>query len=119
MYTYTWKKYLPVIRLLMKKSVVSDQVVTLNRIDFEKGSRARKPACSFSVEIKNARLVGLNQPTPAKDLLDILVEDETAKALLRQYHYAISLASDFRLTIKNLTPPVLAELESESAPNGD
>lgn len=104
MYTYTWRKYLPVIRLLLKKSVVADQVVTLNRIDFEKSSKARKPACSFNVEVINARINAPIQPTAAKNLIDLLLEDPATKILLRQYHFAVSLNSSFELNIKNITP---------------
>ncbi|HEX7904811.1 MAG TPA: hypothetical protein VF487_13125 [Chitinophagaceae bacterium] len=109
MYIYTWKKYLPVIRLLLKKSAIADQVATLNHTDFEKSSRARKPACSFTIELVNGRFKMVSQSTSAKNLLEVLMEDEAAKALLRKNHYAISLNSDFQLNIKNLTPPIEEE----------
>ena len=102
MYTYTWKKYLPVIRLLLKKSLVADQFVTLNRIDFEKNSKARKPSCSFDIEVINASLNQQTQSTAAKNLIDILMEDPAAKTLLRQNHFAIKLSSAFELTIRNI-----------------
>ncbi|MDZ4794441.1 MAG: hypothetical protein SGI83_09210 [Bacteroidota bacterium] len=105
MYTYTWKKYLPVIRLLLKRSATADQSVSLNRTDFEKTTKLRKPACSFAVEIVKGRLNTINnQSVPAKDLVEILQEDEITKNLIRQYQYAISLNSDFLLSIRNITP---------------
>ncbi len=113
MYTSTWKKYLPVIRLLLKRSAAAEQVVTLNRIDFEKNSKTRKPACSFAMEIVNARLKVLNQSAPAKDLFTTLLEDETAKSLLLQHHYTISLNSNFQLSIKNSTPLALPEGDAD------
>ena len=113
MYTYTWKKYLPVIRLLLKRSATAEQTVSLNRTDFEKTTKLRKPACSFSVEIVKGRLTTINnQSVPAKDLIEILQEDEIAKTLMRQFQYAISLNSDFILSIKNITP-VAAVVEGE------
>ncbi|MDZ4810647.1 MAG: hypothetical protein SGI96_20610 [Bacteroidota bacterium] len=112
MYTYTWKKYLPVIRLLLKRSADADQTVSLNRTDFEKTTKLRKPTCSFSVEIVKGRLNTFNnQSVPAKDLVEILQEDEITRTLLRQYQYAISLSSDFLLSIKNITP--VATLQEE------
>ena len=104
MYTYTWKKYLPVIRILLKRPAGTDQTVSLNRTDFEKTTKLRKPACSFSVEVGRGRMVGVNPPVAAKDLLSILQEDSIANQLIRQYQYSISLNSDFILTIKNITP---------------
>lgn len=110
MYTYTWKKYLPVIRLLLKRSATSEQTVSLNRTDFEKTTKLRKPACSFSVEIVKGRLTTINnQSVPAKDLIEILQEDEIAKTLMRQFQYAVSLNSDFILSIKNITPVAIGE----------
>ncbi len=105
MYTYTWKKYLPVIRLLLKRSASAEQLLTLNRTDFEKSTKLRKPVVSFSIEIINGRLRTLNPPVQAKDLLEILLQDSVADGLLRKKHYAITFSSDFQLSIKNLTPP--------------
>lgn len=104
MYTYTWKKYLPVIRLLLKKSAAGEQILSLNRTDFEKTTKLRKPTCSFSMELLRGRLLILNPPVPAKDLLEILMQDSVTLALLRKYHYTISLNSDFQLKINNLSP---------------
>lgn len=116
MYTYTWKKYLPVIKILMKRSATAEQTVSLNRTDFEKTTKLRKPACSFAVEIVRGRLTSVNPSAPVKDLLGILQEDEAAKELLRQNQYAFSLNSDFLLSIKNITPPVQQEEEEKKEP---
>ena len=113
MYTYTWKKYLPVIKLWLKRSATAEQTVSLNRTDFETTTKLRKPACSFSVEIVRTRFNTINKSIPAKDLLGILQEDETTLQLLRRHHYAISLNSDFLLSIKDITPAPEAETEEK------
>ena len=104
MYTYTWKKYLAVIRILLKRSVTGEQVLSLNRIDFEKGNRIRKPLCSFSIELVKGKLASMSQSVPAKDLITVLLEDDVASVLVRQNHYMISLNSDFLLRISNSSP---------------
>lgn len=106
MYEHVWSKYLPVIRILLKKSAVEEQKMGLNRTDFEKGNRNRKPACSFNIELANGRFVTLSQSAPAKDLVLTLLGDDVTKGLLKQNHYTISLNSDFQLSITNSTPPV-------------
>jgi hypothetical protein len=111
MYTHIWNKYLPVIKILLKKSVAGEQKMGLNRTDFEKGNKTRKPACSFNIELTNGRFATISQSAPAKDLVTTLLEDEVSKALVRQNHYKISLNSDFQLTISNITP--VAEEVSE------
>jgi len=113
MYTYTWKKYLPVIRILLKRSAGTEQTVSLNRTDFEKTTKLRKPACSFSVEVRKGRLSPLDKSVPARDLVGILQEDDTARNLLQQHQYAISLNTDFLLSIKNTTPVATEAAEEE------
>ena len=103
-YTQVWNKYLPVIRILLKRSATEEQSLGLNRIDFEKGSRTRKPACSFNIELVNGRLSTIIQSVPAKELITAMLDDDVTKSLLRQNTYAISLNSDFQLKIKNNTP---------------
>lgn len=105
MYTYTWKKYLPVIRILLKKSVDAEQTVNLNRIDFERTTKLRKPVVTFNVDVVKGRLNPIVKSVPARDLIEILQEDETTRSLMRPQQYNIALNGDFVLTIKNITPP--------------
>lgn len=120
MYTYTWKKYLPVIRILLKKSAESEQTVNLNRIDFERTTKLRKPVVTFNVEVIKGRLNPINKSVPARDLIEILQEDETTRTLMRKQQFNISLNGDFLLTIKNITPPEVTEEtpEEEVEDNG-
>jgi hypothetical protein len=104
MYEHVWSKYLPVIKILLKKSAAGEQKMGLNRTDFEKGNRTRKPACSFNVELINGRFGTISQSAPAKDLVAALMGDNVTKDLLKQNHYTISLNSDFQLNITNNTP---------------
>lgn len=119
MYTSTWKKYLPVIKLLLKRSASGEQMLKLNRTDFEKSNRTRKPACSFSIELTKGKLNTLTQSVPAKDLLEIIGQDDVAKTLLRQQNYAISLDSDLVLKIRNTSPAELAQENAGAEKNDD
>jgi hypothetical protein len=106
MYTTTWNKYLPVIRILLKRAVTAEQKMDLSRIDFESGgSRTRKLACSFSIDLEKGRFIKLSQSVAAKSLLAVLLEDDVAKALLLQNQYHIALNAGFQLSIKNANPP--------------
>ena len=51
-YTYTWKKYLPLIRLLLKRSASNPQSVKLDNMDFDKLRTKTKLAVSFKIEIE-------------------------------------------------------------------
>ena len=105
MYTYTWKKYLPVIKILLKKSAIEEQKMNLNRIDFERGSRNRKISVHFSIELVKGRLSSSTLSLPAKNLVSVLLEDDTTRQIVRQNQYEINFGSDFQLSIKNTTPP--------------
>ena len=104
MYVHTWKKYLPVIRILLKRSATADQSFNLDRLDFEKVNKSRRPLCSFSIELVKGRLSSLRAPVPGKDLTEVLLEDAVARELVRNNHYSISLNSKFELQIKNANP---------------
>jgi len=104
MYTHVWSKYLPVIRILLKKSATAVQKLGLNRTDFEKGSRGRKGSCSFHIEMEKGRVTTVSPAAPAKELVALLLEDETTRVLLRQNNYKINLRSDLELSITNTTP---------------
>jgi len=105
MYKHVWNKYLPVIKILLKKSAVGGvQKLGLNRTDFERGTKGRKASCSFHIELEKGRVTTISPAAPAKELVASLLEDETAKGLLRQNNYKITLRSDLELIITNLTP---------------
>ena len=104
MYTHIWRKYLPVIKILLKKSAGAEQKLGLNRTDFEKGSRSGKPSCSFSIIMEKGRLITPSPPAPARELIALLHEDETAKVLLKQNDYKISLNNELQLRIINTEP---------------
>ena len=99
MYTYTWKKYIPVIRLLLKKAASSEQQVTLSRIDFERAGSTRKPSCFFTIELVKGRFSvdnPLAQPLAARELLQVMQEDEVIRLLLREHRYQVRFNSQYQ-----------------------
>ena len=47
MFTQTWKKYLPVIILLMKRSDKAEQVLDMNYTDFARAAAGKKNKTHF------------------------------------------------------------------------
>jgi hypothetical protein len=116
MHIHAWKKYLPVIKILLKRSASTEQVISLDRIDFERVAKSHKPLCSFSIELTKGRISPLSPPITAKELVDLLMDDPVTKEIIRHNHYALSLSSKFQLVIKNLRPvEVAAEPAQEIA----
>ena len=55
MYTYIWNKYLPVIRILLKKSAAGAQLLSLNREDFEREGTGRKAGYKFTIAFTDGK----------------------------------------------------------------
>lgn len=106
MYTHIWLKYLPIIRILLKKSATEEQTLNLNRVDFEKAGSARKAGYKFVIELINGRVANVISGSPlAMDLAAVLLEDTVVKQLVTTNNYQVSLNTKFQVTIKNTAVP--------------
>ena len=56
MYNHIWKKYLPIIKILMKKSSGEDQVLDLNRVDFERAGPAERRGINLLLNLLMEKL---------------------------------------------------------------
>jgi hypothetical protein len=101
-YLLTWKRYLPVIRLHLKKSVAEDQSFKLNITDFESAGDRGKSGYTFSLVMDNGKVTNnISSSAVARDLYEALRSDETIKAMLLDKSIKISVGKSFLLTIKN------------------
>jgi len=103
MYTQTWDKYLPVIRILLKRAITEDQILQLNTSDFQKAATVRKIGHKFTIGFRNGKsdnIVGL--PDIAKNLSSVLLYDPAVKELLRQNAYTISFDAKCQLTLRKI-----------------
>jgi hypothetical protein len=110
MYTQSWDKYLPVLRILIKRSVDGVQNFKLNLSDFEKIGPARKTGFKFALRFSKGRAnetIGL--PQIAKDLAYVLLHDPVINQLFVQHEYHISMNTKFALTILMVQPAGEAE----------
>lgn len=103
MYNHIWKKYLPIIKILMKKSLTEEQVLTLNRIDFERAGTGRKAGYKFIIEFTDGKVGNvISGSALAMHLAQVIVEDEGAKQIIEEYNFEVSLNTKFQLTIRNV-----------------
>jgi len=117
MYTYIWNKYLPVIRILLKKSSGGDQLLSLNREDFERAGTGRKAGYKFTIEFTDGKVSNVISGSDlASHLAAAMLEDGPTKAVLQTGHFQVILNTKFQITVKNITPlPVEAVAEVETA----
>jgi hypothetical protein len=105
MYTHIWLKYLPIIKILMKRSATGDQTLDLNRIDFERAGTGRKAGYKFTIELTNGRVANVISNSPlAPDLATVILQDDAIKNLLSTNNFQVSLNTRFQLSIKNMSP---------------
>jgi hypothetical protein len=100
-YLQTWKKYVPVIRLYLKKSMTEDQQFKLNITDFESAGDRGKSGYTFNLQMENGKPTNnISGSAVARDLYELLKADESIKAFLQDKSVKISVGKSFILTIK-------------------
>lgn len=110
MYTQIWNKYLPIIRILLKRAATTgDQVLNLNREDFERGGAARKSGYKFKILLSNGQLDNVLELPLAKDLAQLIRLDPAMKTLLETNDFTVHMNSKFQLSLDCSTRQPLAE----------
>ena len=105
MYAQIWTKYLPIIRILLKRTRLEGQTLDLNRIDFERMGSGRKAGYKFTIEFTKGRVSNLiSSSALASDLALVMLEDKATKEFLEAGEYTVSLNTKFQLLLKNVTP---------------
>jgi len=100
-YLQTWKKYLPVIRLHLKRSLTEDQSFKLNITDFESAGDRGKSGYTFNIAMENGKVTNnISGSAVARDLYEALKSDETIKPMLQDKSIKISVGKSFVLSIK-------------------
>lgn len=113
MVTNIWSKYLPVIRILLKRSKQGEQKLAINQSDFQRAGLARKTGNKFSLLLRNGKVDNVVITSPvAAELASGLLQDETTKELLLQHVYRIALDTKYQLHIEQLDATEENEAES-------
>ncbi len=121
MFSQTWKKYLPVISILIKRSAQGEQVLALNNTDFDRAAGGRKIKYSFThLQLNKGRINTDHKHTPfAKEFSVLLQEDENIQRLIAPLSLEFTLNNQLQLTIKNLAEAAVnEEPESDQAEAG-
>lgn len=107
MFVQVWKKYLPVITILLKRSVNGVQTLEMNHTDFERAAGGKKVKFNFSsLQIVNGRVTqGAKNLPIAKDLASVLLDNELTFKLIKKQQLEFSMMEGFQLVIQNNTTP--------------
>ena len=105
-YLTTWRKYIPVIRLHLKRSLVEEQNFKLNITDFESAGDRGKSGYTFNLAMENSKVTNnISGSAVARDLYEALKADEAIKAMLLDKNVKISVGKSFVLSIKTTPIP--------------
>ena len=100
-YLTTWRKYIPVIRLHLKRSLNEDQSFKLNITDFESAGDRGKSGYTFSLALENGKVTNnISGSAVARDLYEALKTDETIAAMIKDKNVKISVGKSFVFSIK-------------------
>ena len=105
MFTHTWKKYLPVILFLMKRSARGEQTLDMNLIDFERATGGKKILLNFpTITLSNGRVDhNANHPALVTDLISVLQQSKPAEILMQHQQFNFSMNVNCQLMITNAT----------------
>src|ERR1700759_2018806 len=96
-----WDKYLPAIKILLKKAATAEQMLGMNRTDFERAAGIKKSGYRFAINFINGKADRLfNGNDIAKAFIMVLASDNTVQALLTENDYTFSFSSKYQLQIK-------------------
>lgn len=110
-YLSIWKKYLPVIRILLKKSIAEEQPLTINKIDFETVGEKGGSGYSFNLEIDHGKVMkGISGTTVARDLFKTLKDDAVVKEFMLDKKIRIRMSKSYMLNIKST---IVEKVETE------
>ena len=106
MFLQTWKKYLPVIVFLMKRSIKGEQTLDMNLTDFERAAGGRKIRLNFStITLDNGKTDHhAKHPVLVADLIQVLQESKPAEVLMQYQQFNFSMNANCQLMITNTTP---------------
>ena len=100
--TNVWLKYLPILRIILKRALTEEQHFSLNVPDFERAGFKRKSGYKFFIRLKDGRLDNVLVDAPlASSLASTLLEDAAIRELAQTHELHISMNAKFQLTIRH------------------
>ncbi len=103
-YVQLWRKYIPVIRLLLKKTLAgTDQKLLLYKHEFEKTGAKNKLGYIFSLEVVNGKPINKSDKTAvAADLLTVINETEGVASMLKEQSVKFSVGRSCEMSLQKV-----------------
>ncbi len=96
-----WTKYLPAIRILLKKAVTEQQTITLSKMELQSIDNRKNVNFSFDLEISNGKIENsMLIPQMGKDLYAVLNGDMLARKFMGDKKINIQMTRASVITFK-------------------
>ncbi len=110
-YTQLWKKYLPIIRILLKKTEDGDQKLQIYKHEFVSTGAKNKLGYIFNLELVNGKAVNKSNSTaPAFDLLNLMNDNELIAQWLKEKSVKISVNKACELNLQLIQKAEVSEV---------
>jgi hypothetical protein len=96
-----WTKYLPAIRILLKKAVNEEQQFAFSKIELQSIDNRKNANFSFSLEISNGKVESApGVPPMGKDLFTVLNSDLVVRKFMVDKKIMIQMTRSSLLTLR-------------------
>jgi hypothetical protein len=99
-----WTKYLPVIRIVLKKSVNEEQQIMVGKMELQSVDNRKNASYVFDLEILNGRIINSLGGSPiGKDLFFVMNNDSVLIKFMSDKHINIKMGKNSQLIFKTET----------------
>lgn len=96
-----WTKYLPVIRILLKKAVTEEQKIPVGKMELQSIDNRKNANFSFNLEIIKGKVENsLAVQAMGKDLFSVLNGDSAVRTFMHDKNINIQMTKASLLTIR-------------------
>eukprot|EP01035_Chromulina_nebulosa_P052495 gene52495-71599_t len=116
MFLSLWTKYLPVIHIVLKKTLAEDQLLPLNKLEFQSVDNRKNANHSFNIEIINGKVQnGVGSATIGKDFFTVINNDNSINAFMADKTIWFTMGKNYQLTLKTEVAQAVAVEEEAIA----
>lgn len=114
-YQQLWKKYVPVIKILLKKSLAEEQRLALSKREFEVAANKIKYNYQFTMEIEKGKVQNdIRDSAVAIDLMQLLNENGDVQRWLIDKNVKMNMSKGFELILNaSVLEPVAVAADPE------
>ena len=96
-----WTKYLPAIRILLKKAVNEEQQITMSKMELQSIDNRKNVNFSFNLEILQGKIENSMAVAPmGKDLFSVLHSDQLVRHFMLDKKIQIQMSRASLMTLK-------------------